>query len=162
MQQQYADVQMCIHIRRASSGSDPHLVMRHAVVCQHADQDQRIGAAVVLDNIDVGVDVKHPLQSLRQMMAGRVGRVWQPLLTDADSFHPITVQTMPQMGGGACTSANASLCSLLASSPMLLISVPSTSALPPVTTGISKEIVAQVETLYKLYHYSDCKSGCGC
>lgn len=151
-----------ICLRGATSGSDAHLIVRHAMVGQHADQDQRVGAAMVLDDVDVSVDVKHPLQSLRQMLAGRLGRVWQPLLMDANSFHPITVQTMPRTGGGACTSANASLCSLLASSPMLLISVPSTSALPPVTTGISTEIVAQVETLYKLCHYSDCKCACGC
>ena len=53
--------------RRATGESDPHLIMRHAVVRQHADQDQRVGAAVVLDDVDVGVNVKHLLQSLRRM-----------------------------------------------------------------------------------------------
>ena len=139
-----------ICLRGATSGSDAHLIVRHAVVGQHADQDQRVGAAMVLDDVDVGVDVKHPLQSLRQTMAGRLGRVWQPLLTDANSFHPMTVQTMPRTGGGACTSANASLCSLLASSPMLLISVPSTSASPPVSTDINKEVVVQMQMLLEI------------
>ena len=48
------------------SGVLQHLVVRHPMVRQHAEQNQRVGAAVMLDDIDVGVHAKHAFHALRQ------------------------------------------------------------------------------------------------
>lgn len=103
--------------------------MGHAVVLQHADQDERVCGSVVLDDVDVGVHVKNLLHRLPQRRMFLCRPFWCGRFDAHNMRWPTACGRCALYPGYEPTSAKANLWSLLESSPALLMSVPSTSKL---------------------------------